>query len=203
MAGIDMSSRAAGERALVVAAAFLFSLPLTAYANRIAGALSARYCHSAEMIANAAVPSFLLIATLYACVGDWKLLHPPSLGRIRRSRAVGLSATWLALWLAGSVVLAVAHQQWPTYVHDWPTRFAFLFFGPIGEELLFRGLVQGLARGVWRGSATPAVLASAAAFSLHHLFIRTAPDGLLVAQIFFTVPMGLVFGILRERTANL
>jgi membrane protease YdiL (CAAX protease family) len=119
------------------------------------------------------------------------------------TQVLRLSIVWMAAWLAGALALAVAQGHWPTYVHAWPARIGFLIFGPIGEELLFRGIVQERARQVWRRPGTPAILISTAAFSLHHLFIHTAPAGLLVAQLLFTLPMGIVFATLRERTGSL
>jgi len=80
---------------------------------------------------------------------------------------------------------------------------AFLIFGPLGEELLFRGLVFGCARAIWPSSASTAVLSSTIAFSLHHIALHTAPSGFAIAQLLLTIPMGVVFALLRERTGSL
>ena len=80
---------------------------------------------------------------------------------------------------------------------------AFLIFGPLGEELLFRGLVFGCARAIWPSSASTAVLSSTIAFSLHHIALHTAPRGFAMIQLLFTIPMGVVFALLRERTGSI
>ncbi len=188
---------------ILLAMAFVLSLPLTASINYLAGASIGRLNRLAAVLVDMAVPSCLLIAVLFGCFGDRSLLKLPSIRRIRETGVVRLSVIWIALWLAGSFLFAVSHGRWFTYTHSWPTRLAFLIFGPIGEELLFRGMVQGFARRIWRVSGMPAILIATAAFSLHHLFLQTAPDGLLVPQLLFTVPMGIVFGTLRERTGSL
>lgn len=182
---------------------FLCSLPLTAVANRMASAMVAWHDPALAALGSTAIPSCLVIALLFACFGNANLLKLPAKPWNSHTQVLRLSIGWMAAWLAGALALAVAQGHWPTYVHAWPARIGFLIFGPIGEELLFRGLVQERARQVWRGSGTPAILISTAAFSLHHLFIHTAPAGLLVAQLLFTLPMGIVFATLRERTGSL
>lgn len=181
---------------------FVVSLPLTAAANRLGGALLAQYDPSLEVLHYTAIPSFLVIALLFVGFGSLdllKLARPWNRGH----GAMRLSLAWIAAWLAGSLLLTVAQGHWPTYVHDWLSRIGFLFFGPIGEELLFRGIVYERARRVWPGLSTPAILISTAAFSLHHLFLNTAPEGLLIPQLLFTLPMGMVFASLRARTGSL
>lgn len=181
---------------------FVVSLPLTAAANRLGGALFAQYDPSLGVLLYTAIPSFLVIMLLFAGFGSLdmlKLARPWNRGH----GAMRLSLAWIAAWLAGSLLLAVAQGHWPTYVHDWPSRTGFLLFGPIGEELLFRGIVFERARRVWPGSSTPAILVSTVAFSLHHLFLNTAPEGLLIPQLLFTLPMGMVFAALRARTGSL
>lgn len=186
-------------RLLVVVAA---SIPFTAAANRLIGEILARHDPSLAAVSHAAIPSFLLIAMAFAFLGRRSLLAPPSAGELP-APILRLSALWMTAWLSGAVILASTQGYWPTYVHDWPSRIGFLVFGPLGEELLFRGIVQERARLVWHQSTMPAILISSAAFSLHHLFIRTAPEGLLIPQLLFTIPMGIVFATLRERTGSL
>ena len=181
----------------------LCSLPLTAVANRVAGAIIARHDPALAALSSTAIPSCLVIALLFACFGNASLLQLPAKPWNSHTEVLRLSIVWMAAWLAGALALAVAQGHWPTYVHAWPARIGFLIFGPIGEELLFRGIVQERARQVWHRSGTPAILISTAAFSLHHLFIHTAPAGLLFAQLLFTLPMGIVFATLRERTGSL
>ena len=93
--------------------------------------------------------------------------------------------------------------HWIVYARGWPAIAAFLVFGPLGEELLFRGIIFEKARAMWPGGPGPAICLSTAAFSLHHVELHAAPTGLAVAQIVFTIPMGIVFAILRERTRSI
>lgn len=178
------------------------SLILTATINRYVGQLLSVKAPSVAWIATAAIPSFLLIAFLYAFVGDKNSLSWPNLESPARRRVLGLSMTWLVLWLGGCVISAIMTGHWTVYARGWPLVTAFLIFGPLGEELLFRGLIFGHARTIWPSSPQIAIVISTAAFSLHHISLHTAPRELAVAQVLFTIPMGIVFALLRERTGS-
>ena len=179
------------------------SLFLTALSNRLAGQLLSSKAPALDWIATAAIPSFIIIAALYALLGDKRSLSWPPSATLARRSVVGLSAAWLFVWLAGSTVVAMVTGHWLIYARGWPLVMAFLIFGPLGEELLFRGLVFSYARAIWPASASTAIIVSTAAFSLHHLSLQTAPDGLAVPQLLFTIPMGIVLAFLRERTGSL
>jgi membrane protease YdiL (CAAX protease family) len=100
----------------------------------------------------------------------------------------------------------------PSLLHSLPTLLAELVFlalvvGPT-EEMLFRGLIQtGLnaslgVRSLWRlrwGTVIAALL-----FGLFH-FINLAyqPLGTTLLQVFTAIVIGLVFGLLYDRTRNL
>jgi membrane protease YdiL (CAAX protease family) len=71
------------------------------------------------------------------------------------------------------------------------------------RRIIFRSIIFGLARKVWAGSSAPSIALSTAAFSLDHISLNTAPDGLAVAQLLFTLPMGVVFAFVRERTGSI
>lgn len=86
-----------------------------------------------------------------------------------------------------------------------PQFFLYMIFvsvlvvGPI-EELLFRGVVQGLLRRAL--SAWPAILLAAALFGLVHVWaVQGATDQQLVYAVVATV-LGVVLGYLYERTGN-
>jgi CAAX amino terminal protease family. len=78
---------------------------------------------------------------------------------------------------------------------------SFLLIGP-GEELLFRGIVQGRLREVM--SAVPAILITAAFFAGIHFFALTGGSltGNLAALGVLTLP-ALVFGVAYEYTDNI
>ena len=179
------------------------SVFLTARVNRFAGWFLNAHASQVSWIATTAIPSCLAIACLYAVFGDSAALRWPRLRTTEWHRAIWISATWLVLWIAGSVIGAISVGHWIVYARGWPSIAAFLVFGPLGEELLFRGLVYEKARIIWRATPGPAICLSTACFSLHHIQLQAAPHGLLLAQVLFTIPMGVVFAVLRERTRSL
>jgi membrane protease YdiL (CAAX protease family) len=179
------------------------SLILTAKTNFWAGKFLTAHLSAYSWLATAAVPSFFVIAASYLHLGERKALRWPPFRQIRESGALRLSAIWLSLWVGGLGLAAVLTDNWVTYAQGTAPLLAFLFFGPAGEELLFRGLVFERVRRIWPTTPAPAILLSTAAFSAHHLWIQAAPDGLLGAQLLFAIPMGFVFATLRERTGSL
>lgn len=179
------------------------SLFLTAMSNRAAGTILTEHAPDWGWLATAAIPSALGIAVIYAIFGNRSALAWPKLERARWRNVLVVSALWIATWLTGSIVAAVRADGWITYASGGPLVAAFVVFGPLGEELLFRGLLFERARSIWRGSAVPAVWISTIAFSLHHVALASAPHGLAAAQILFTIPMGFVFALLRERTGSI
>ena len=187
---------------LVLAALVLCSLFLTARVNHLAGWSLDLVAPRVAWIATTAFPSCLAIACLYAVFGSPAALQWPRPNELDRRRAIAISATWLVLWIVGLVIGAMLAGHWIVYARAWPAIVAFLVFGPLGEELLFRGLLYEKARSIWGTTPVPAICLSAAAFSLHHTQLQAAPHGLALAQVLFTLPMGIVFAMLRERTRS-
>jgi membrane protease YdiL (CAAX protease family) len=181
----------------------LCSLVLTAATNYLVGTTLNVNAPDMSWIASAAIPSALLITILYAVFGSRDAIRWPRLDSAVWRRVFGISAIWLSVWMAGSVVAAVLAGHWIHYATGFPLVAAFILFGPAGEELLFRGLIFEKARVIWPTKAAPAMCISTAAFSLHHLALGAAPHGLAIAQILFTIPMGLVLALLRERTRSI
>lgn len=179
------------------------SLFLTAMSNRAAGSILNEHAPALGWLATAAIPSALVIAVLHALFGNRSALAWPELDRARWRNVVVVSALWLGAWLTGTILAAIIAGRWITYASGGPLVTAFVVFGPLGEELLFRGLLFERARHIWRDSAVPAVWISTIAFSLHHVALASAPHGLAAAQILFTIPMGFVFALLRERTGSI
>lgn len=143
-----------------------------------------------------------MIAGLYVRFGDRAALRWPDGRSGGFGRAWRLALVWLAVWLAGGVVAGIATGGWISYARGAPAVLAFLLFGPIGEELLFRGLLPDRLGAAGVGQAGAALLATLA-FSAH-LFLHAGPlHGLALAQVAFTVPMGLVFARLRVLTGSL
>lgn len=83
----------------------------------------------------------------------------------------------------------------------------FLYFIPVvvllnapAEELLFRGLIQGLFRRAY--GVVPAILAAAAVFGLVH-YVALVGTGSKLAYVSVAILSGLVLGGLYEYTDNL
>lgn len=179
------------------------SLVLTTFTNHFTGRYLQLEAPTLAWIATAAIPSCAVIFGLYALLGDKRLLSWPALQPEDRNRVFRLSAIWLALWLAGSIIVAVITGDWVVYARGFPAIAAFLVFGPLGEELLFRGLIYQRVQDLAVRSALWPILISSLAFSFHHLWLSTAPDGLALIQVFFTIPMGIVFALLRHQTKSI
>jgi membrane protease YdiL (CAAX protease family) len=181
----------------------LCSLVLTATTNHVVGTTLNLHAPDMSWMATAAIPSTILIVILYALLGSRDALRWPRLDSTVWRRVFGISAIWVSVWMAGSVVAAALAGHWIHYAAGFPLVAAFMLFGPAGEELLFRGLIFEKARSIWPATAVPAMCISTAAFSLHHLALDAAPHGLAIAQLLFTIPMGFVFALLRERTGSI
>jgi membrane protease YdiL (CAAX protease family) len=179
------------------------SLVLTASTNRLAGRYLQLEAPTLAWIATAAIPSCVVIGGLYAVFCDRRALSWPRLQTEELNRVLRLSAIWLTVWLAGLVSFAMMTGHWVIYASGLPAVAAFLVFGPLGEELLFRGLVYGRIQALLPRSALCPVLVSSFAFSAHHLWLDAAPEGLALTQILFTIPMGIVLALLRRRTSSI
>jgi membrane protease YdiL (CAAX protease family) len=178
-------------------------LVLTAATNRIAGRWLTDHAPSFAWMATTALCSCLTIVMLYALIGTGEALRWRPLPAGQRRRVIGLAAGWWLAWMAGCIAWADATGQWIIYAHGWQAVTAFLLFGPLGEELLFRGILFGHARRIWPNTLAPAVLISTIAFSLHHIALATAPAGLVIAQLLFTIPLGVVLALLRARAGSI
>jgi membrane protease YdiL (CAAX protease family) len=199
----NLTPSSAFANRLLFAFVVVGSLVLTAVTNRLSGWLLNAYAPSLAWIATAAIPSALVIVILFWRFGDRHTLMWPKLGWDVCRRVLLMAGLWLFAWLVGSAVVAQQSGHWVTYARGLPLIAAFIVCGPLGEELLFRGLVFERARRLWPASAGPAMIISTLAFSLHHIALNAAPDSLMMAQIFFTIPMGLVMAWLRERTGSI
>lgn len=179
------------------------SLTLTASTNRLSGRFLEFEVPAFAWVATAAIPSCVVIGGLYALLSDRRALSWPRLQPEDRNRVLRLSAIWLFTWLAGCVVFAMMTGHWVVYARGFPAIAAFLVFGPLGEELLFRGLVYERVKALRPRSALWPILISSLAFSAHHLWLNNAPDGLALTQVLFTIPMGIVLALLRHRTNSI
>ncbi|WP_123538067.1 CPBP family intramembrane glutamic endopeptidase [Halosimplex salinum] len=87
-----------------------------------------------------------------------------------------------------------------------PVRFlylipvTFLFVAP-AEELLFRGLVQGLFRRAY--GVVPAILLASVLFGAPHYLALMGSDGSIVPKLALIAVLGVILGTLYELTDNL
>lgn len=192
------------KRAQIIVVLLLpISLFLTATTNHLSGQAFRWAQPSLAWLATAAIPSFVVIFCLYLILSDRRSLAWPRLAQPDKRSILRLSAIWLTVWLAGCTAFAVMAGHWIVYARGVPLVAAFLVFGPLGEELLFRGLIYERVQRVWPGSSLLPIVISSLAFSLHHIWLNAAPDGLALAQLLFTFPMGIVLALLRQRSGSI
>lgn len=109
----------------------------------------------------------------------------------------------IAFWLAG--VFAFVHLtglgKFP--LPRWQDKVAHVLTGAVAEELLCRGLVLGAALAIWP-KGWRAIAWSSAVFSLMHLqYHGFRLDGPALAQLAWTVPVGITFATVAQRTRSL
>ena len=153
---------------------------------------------AAAWIPDARITSCFIAALLYILVRRRWPAH-----RETRQRK---DAYWVAVvsagWLLGTVVAIFWVRIYSPPIHGVVETLAFLVFGLMAEELLFRGAIFSVAkqlRGAWF-----AILASAIFFSLSHFQYHAyhlTPEA--ITQVAYTFPMGIAFGFLRERSDRL
>ena len=108
------------------------------------------------------------------------------------------------VWLLGSYAYAISRGQWNAYLVGTAPLIGFLVLGPLGEELLFRGAVFELAERRFPASTFAPILLSSVLFSAHHLQLHGFNiTPFVLAQLAFTLPMGLVFARVRMLTGSI
>ena len=112
--------------------------------------------------------------------------------------AYGLSVLigLLNLDIATNSVVEIGRQDPQIFLYMIP--ISFLLVGP-GEELVFRGVVQGLFRKAY--GVVPAVLLASVFFGISH-YLALAGEG-RVTYIAIAMGLGLVLGTVYERTENI
>jgi membrane protease YdiL (CAAX protease family) len=114
--------------------------------------------------------------------------------------AVGVAAALLAL---ESLLLASLDYEPPFAPRSWAELVAVaVVLAPLGEETLYRGLVEGYLlqhASLWVAVAEPALL-----FSLMHIApFRGAPRAYTVFVLSFALVVGLIAGYYRAYTGSL
>src|SRR5262245_11801602 len=152
----------------------------------------------------------LCIASLTVCLIVYLAIRPARRFALPRAgtdwiRIARISGSWLTIWLFACTMAAIKAGHWIAYTRGAVAIWAFLLFGPIQEELVFRGAIFELTQRVFdRSQSYMPFLISSLFFSLHHFELHhyhATPAALL--QVGFTFPMGLVFAVLRAESDSL
>lgn len=119
---------------------------------------------------------------------------------------LGLTLTFVGLnQVLGALGVDVASNQAVQQGREQPRLLLYfvvtslLFVAP-GEELIFRGLVQGLVRRAY--GVVPAVVLTAVVFGLVH-YVALGGTGSRLAYLAIAALLGLVLGAVYEYTENL
>jgi membrane protease YdiL (CAAX protease family) len=129
-------------------------------------------------------------------------LRLPKVGGLALGVAIGLTAAFILPWLEHELRLQGSYNmQYEFYIMSHATGLiaaasilVYLFFGPIVEEIVFRGIVLGGLVNLTNGVV--AVVVSAVVFAGIHAF-----GG--VAQMTAAFMIGLLFGWLYLRTRSI
>jgi uncharacterized protein len=120
--------------------------------------------------------------------------------------ALALAALAVGLLVVSLLGLAIGEHQIHGVGTDNPEIFllliplSLLVIGP-GEELLFRGVVQGRLRQAFGAGA--AITLAAVTFAALHIAALTGPSAARVATVAVLLLPSLVFGFAYERTGNI
>ncbi len=208
-------TRVLSHGALVVLGAFLVGIALAMLGFVVFEALG--YDPEALPPApNAIVTALQFIGFL--AVGYWYLVGPGDrdLLYLRRPTLadlgwvviglVGLTVAYLALnQLLAALGIQVASNQAVDAGREQPRLllyfvFTSLLFVAPGEELIFRGLLQGLIRRAY--GVIPAIVLSALVFGAVH-YVALGGTGSRGAYLAIAALLGLLLGAVYERTENL
>jgi len=155
---------------------------------------------------------FLLAVVGFMAVADeWDLVPAGVPDRREAALALGgavalLVVQFAVLYLFSLVGVSTGENRAMLPGRENPTYFLYmiavsiLVVGPV-EELLFRGVVQGLLRRVW--SAEAAILVASAVFGLIHVVAVTGSTNERLLYATVAMLLGCLLGYLYERTDNL
>ena len=189
---------------MVLAAICFVSLGLVTTVNRSWYFVAWQLFPGAAWLAETCTASFVVCVVIYLSIRPARPFGLPR-SDTNWSRILRVSAIWMAIWLSASAVAAVHMGHWIAYPSGAAAISGFVIFGPMQEELLFRGAIFELAQRVFPGGhAVIPIVVSSVFFSLHHFELHhyQATDAAL-QQVVFTFPMRLVFGALRSESGSL
>jgi len=191
-------------RSLFVILAFS-SLGVVTTINRLSGrALQALGGANLGWLADLCLPSLLACLVLYLAIRPVRAFALPS-PEASRPLIYRLGTSWLLVWLAASTLAAGVVGHWIQYTNGALALTCFVLVAPLQEELLFRGALFELAERGWPGSGSwHPVLLTTLPYSLQHFqFHQFHLTPAALFQVGFTLPMGIVFGRLRQESGSL
>ena len=154
--------------------------------------------------------AWVRIPSLVVCVALFVITNPANSYRLPQIETITFPVVALVLlWLLPAAYAVLIAKVWVPSLPRWIDVVAFMLTGLLAEELLFRGVVFQVvlrcARSVVPTSAwAAAVLVSAGFFAVQHLQyhgFQLTPAA--AVQIAYTFGMGVVFGLLREKTGSI
>lgn len=137
-----------------------------------------------------------LVRVRVPSLGDLFWMGAGLVGLFATVSLVGALITVLGADQAQNTVVALGQENPDLFL--WMIPITVLFVAP-GEELVFRGIVQGLFRRTY--GALPAILLASVFFGVVH-YVALAGSGKLT-YILVAVLLGVVLGTLYERTENI
>lgn len=153
----------------------------------------------------------LVVAAYFTVSGRWRLIDVgvPSLRDLGWT-VLGVVALLGAVAAIGAVFARLDVSTAQNQIEQVGARnpevllymipLAFLVIGP-GEELLFRGAVQGVLRGAF--GAIPAVVLASALFAVAHVTALIGSASGVAAYVAVVFCLGAILGAVYERTNNL
>lgn len=155
---------------------------------------------------------FLVAVAGFLYVTDeWDLIGVDRLGTSGAALVVGgtvalLVVQFALVWLFGLVGVDPGQNRAMLPGQENPQYFLYMIVvsivvvGPV-EEILFRGVVQGLLRRAF--AAWPAILIASAVFGLVHLFAVDGTTGQALLYASVAALLGCLLGFLYEYTGNI
>lgn len=213
-ADVTESAMRLGQGLAVVLGAFLAAVAITRPATNAVVGAGIVAADSPESVIVSTVFQFvgfgLAIAVFLAITNDWKLIAVDWLDRWDVVTVVGGTITLLVLQVAITELLAqfglsAGENTAMLPGRDDPTYFlqmaivSVLVVGP-AEELLFRGVVQGLLRRAM--AAWPAIALTSVVFGVVHVAAVVGTTGQAFVYASIAAVLGIVLGYAYERTGN-
>lgn len=199
---------------LVIVAAFAAGVALTVPATLVMGVLGLSVTQPSPAVF--VTSSILQYVGFVAVAGGYLVyMETAPLVHVRRPTrrdalwvAVGLAALFVVLSILSAAIAALGVEQAENTVvtqgQQNPSLFlllipvTILFVAP-GEELVYRGVVQGLFRDAY--GPIPAIGVASVLFGISH-YLALAGSGKLT-YIVITVVLGGLLGLVYERTENI